>query len=126
MKEFVNKIQISVASEIDSISGTTLTMKSGGTIDPFFSTNDLIPEEQDNKKSGNRYFAQSLKVICDSITTTLYNRYRNRKVVIKLYDSSDNEYLLGSIEYPARCVIKRDLNHDTMNITCDTPDSLVP
>ncbi|MFH0757344.1 MAG: hypothetical protein V2B15_08665 [Bacteroidota bacterium] len=125
MKEFKNKIEIAPVADIDSVDGTTLNMKTGRTADEIFSSNDIIPGEKDVDGGGFRYYSQSLEVICDSLTTTLYNRYRNRKVIIKLIDSQDNELLLGSLANPARCSMERKLIQDILAITCDTPNPLV-
>jgi len=126
MKEFINRIQIAPVSDISSISGTTITMKQDRTIDSIFPSGDITPEEKDSEKSGNRYYSQNLKIVCDRLATTLYNRYRKRKVVIKLFDDQDEEFLLGNIKFPARCSMLRNLTQDILNVTCENPDPLVP
>ena len=125
MKEFKSKVEIAQVADIDSITGTTLSMKTGKTVDKVSSSNDIIPDEKDNNAGGSRYYSQNLTVICDKLPTTLYNRYRNRRVVVKLFDDQDNEFLLGNLDYPARCAIAPKLNQDQLVITCDTPSALV-
>lgn len=125
MKEFQNRIEIAPVLDIISITGTTLTMKEGRSVDVIFTDGDVLPGEKDKAGGGSRYYLQTLNVVSDKLASTLYNRYRNRKVVVKLFDDQDNEYLLGSLEFPARSTFERKLNMDKIVITCDTPYPLV-
>ena len=125
MKEFKNRIQIAAIADIDSISGTDITMKPGRQIDDIFSSNDIFPGETDQLNGGSRFYTQTLTVICDKLGDTLYNRYRDRQVVIKLFDTDGGEYLLGNQFYPARCSVAPKLTQDEMAITCDNIRSLL-
>lgn len=124
MKEFKNYIEIGPLSEIVSIDGTTITMRSDQVMDRIFTSSDVLPEEKDQPGGGSRYYSQSLTVVCDKLSDTLYNRYRDRKVIVKLVDDGGNELLLGSLEYPSRSAVAPKLYQDQIKITCDSPDSI--
>ena len=125
MREFKNKIVIAPVTDIQSISGTTLFMKSGKTTDTIYSTNDIIPDETENQGDVSRSYSQSLSVICDKLSLSLLVKYRRRKVVVKLFTNEDQQILIGSLNFPARCSILPKLNTDILDFVCEAAQPLL-
>lgn len=125
MKEFKNKIEIAPITDIDSITGTTITMRADHSTDVLYTKNDIIPDEKDSELNGNRFYSQRLNIVCDKLASSFLSKYRNRKVVVKLFSDDNQEYLLGSLLFPTRCSMSPKLNSDLLNFTCESPDPLV-
>jgi hypothetical protein len=125
MKEYGNKLEIYILDNIASILGTSITLLSGKSALSIHSENDIIVDEQLGETNGSTYFSQNLQVHCDKLSTDDFNSLHKRKVVIKLFFGDDEEVLLGSMTYPARCKIQPHLNKDTLKITSESPDSLL-
>lgn len=126
MKEYQNKIEIAPLEDISSISGTTLTLTSGKTVDVLFSNNDILPDEQHAEKDGSFYYSYILNVFTDKNAEALNQKYRDRKVVIKLFTSENVEVLLGNMNFPARCQMLPNLNSDTLKISGESSDPILP
>ncbi|MCK5134862.1 MAG: hypothetical protein KAR19_03680 [Bacteroidales bacterium] len=125
MKEFINKIEFAPVTDISSISGTTITMRSDLSTDVIYTKNDVIPDEQDSERDGNRFYSQTLNIVCDKLTTSFFRKYRNRKVIVKLFSDDNQEYLMGNLLFPTRCSMSPKLNSDLLKFTCENPDPLV-
>ena len=125
MIEFINKIEICPVTDIQSISGASITMKQDKTKDTIYSINDILPDERDSEGNINISYSQSLSVICDKLNSSLLEKYRNRKVVVKLFTDQQDQVLLGSLDFPARCSMLPKLNTDVLNFVCESPEPLL-
>jgi len=121
MKEYSNKIEIAPIDDIISIAGNVINMVAGKNMIIVYSNNEILPNEQPGEKDGLSYYSQILNVITDKLENTILSNFLDRKVVVKLFSSDDQEILLGTLENPARCNALPSLNADTLKITCESP-----
>ena len=125
MKEYQNKIEIAILDDVDSVSGTTITMKSGESVISIFSINNIVPDEQPGNSNGSVFYNQTLNVFTDELTEGEIDNLEDRKVIIKLFYTETGEALMGSIDNPARCKSQPQLEQGSLVITCDTPYPLL-
>ena len=126
MKQFCNKLEVYLLDDISSISGTTITPTLDQDPISILSSNDIIPDEQQADVDGTVYYTQRLNVFCDKLTENQIDNLLDRKVVIKLFDSDDQEVLLGSLDNPARCKAQPFLDQDSLKIESESPYPLLP
>ena len=125
MKEFKNKIQITPVTDIESITGTSISLKPAKVTDTVFSINDIVPDEQPGQDNINVSYTQTLNVICDKLPSALLDKYRRRKVVVKLFTDQEDQILLGSVNFPARCSMMPKLDNDVLDFVCESPEPLL-
>lgn len=125
MKSYANKISVIPVSDIQSISGTTITPKSEKSVDTYYTINDLYPGESPGQVQGNQVYNQSLTAAIDSTSVHLSWKYNGREVVVKLSDTDGNEHLMGSLQVPALSNVVQELNHTTISFKCQALEPIL-
>ena len=111
--------------EVSSVSGSIISLIEGNTLTEILTINDIIPNEQQLDNNGQPYYSLNLTLITEKLTSDIIKKYRDRKVIVKLFTDDDGEMLLGSLDFPARCFSFPSLNADTFNISIDSPTPLI-
>lgn len=125
-RQIANFIDVIPTSDVESISGSTITPKSGKSLDRIWATNNLVPDESPGVDRGNSLFNQSLKLITDKLTADLSARYRNRRpVVVLLYTIEGSAILWGDIGVPVRVNLSPKPDRDQLDFTRSAVDSLL-
>lgn len=122
--EFSNIVKIFLLHQVEKIENGTIIPKTGQSpIIVHASDFDVNPEVSESKSS--LLTSTSLRLYIDKLSTT-YVIYlqKKRSVIIQGYKSNGDPFAIGSIQYPAKLILTRNINQDILNIQHKQPTHL--
>jgi hypothetical protein len=122
--EFGNIVKIFLVHQVEKIENGTVTPKtSQSPIVVHASDFDVNPEVTDSKSS--LLTSTSLRLYIDKLSTAdVIYLQKKRSVIIQAYKSDGNPFTIGSILYPARLILTRNINQDILFVQHKQPTHL--
>lgn len=122
--EFGNVVKIFLVHQVEKIENGIVTPVTGQSpIVVHASDFNVIPEVTDSKAS--LLTTINLSLYIDKLTDSYASFFRIRRSVIIQASQSDNKSIvIGSLQYPARLILSRNINQDIMKIEHKQPTSL--
>lgn len=116
-KQLANYFDIIHRDDVASISGGSVTPKTGKAFDRILTKNNIAVLDQPAGSEANPYFSQSARMVCSKLTAVQSARYRNSApVILVLYYTDGTALVWGQILIPARVILAPELNHDILEI----------
>ncbi len=122
--EFSNRVKIFLLHQVEKIeNGTIIPKQDQYPIIVHASDFDVNPEVSDSKPS--LLTSTSLRLYIDKLSTA-YVIYlqKKRSVIIQAYKSNGDPFTIGSIQYPARLILTRNINQDILIVQHKQPTHL--
>lgn len=124
--QLANFFEIIFKSDVFTIDGDIVTLKAGKSFDKIFVKNNVTVLDKPAVQSGNSYFQQSSKMVCPKLPTEQSGKYRSSNpVIIKLYYTDGSPLVWGSLDHPVRVQLNRQINHDILELSRKSIDSLL-
>ncbi|MDD4636023.1 MAG: hypothetical protein PHV66_00205 [Bacteroidales bacterium] len=122
--EFGNIVKIFLTNQVEKIENGIVTPVTGQSpIVVHASDFNVIPEVTNSKAS--LLTTTNLSLYIDKLTNTHASFFRIRRSVIIQASQSDNKSIvLGSLQYPARLILSRNINQDILKIEHKQPTNL--
>jgi len=125
MRQFANYFHIAPSFRVSSVTANAVVMKSGFTLDKFFTHNEVEPQEEVNKKTAGVLYTFQVKLAVDKLTDAQKNIYANNApVILTLLDvETVNRVNIGTPDSPAVISFISGTNYDQLVVeyTSKTP-----
>lgn len=117
--QYANYIEIVPAYAVDSISGDSITLKSGYTIDKFSTLNNFQPDESSKDNDAGVLYEFKASAGVDKFTDTLKQKYGNRCSVILTIFQNDGQVkkVVGSSDNPVQMIWTPAPEYDSLSFS---------
>jgi len=124
--QLANYFEIILKNDVSTIDGVTITPRAGKSLDKIYTKNNITILEKPAAESDNPYFQQSSKMVCPKLSSEESAKYRNNHpVIMVLYYTDHTSLVWGSLELPVRVQLNPEINHDLLEMTRKSPESLL-
>lgn len=122
---FANLFYIVPTSDVVSIDGNIINLKTGKTLDTILTGNDVEFNENLKESGANDYFDQKTTPISHPVESSIRTKYRKEKVIVQLKTTQGEVFTWGTKEVPVRVTLDSELNSDTWSFTRSATSPLI-
>lgn len=124
MREFCNAIDLFHISDIQSVSGSVITLKPGRNFVTLEASSELTLEPKEETSDAGILYNIQENITIEKVPDNIKHQYHTlQSVILQVHTTDSGKITLGSLEYPARVSITAHLQHDKLNLALKTPES---
>lgn len=121
MKEFCNKINLYLLSDVQKIEHGQIIPKTGKTFIPI-QTEDFFIETNTSNSSASILNSVSKKIYADKLSPSIERTFAARRsTIVECMTDQGNSIIIGSLDFPAKTIISPSLNVEIISIDWHTP-----